>query len=160
MSVLQTSLNTPLPSTNGQLWIGNTGSLPSVGTLSNGTNIGITNGAGTISIGATGGATFTWQNSSPTLMTAFNGYINNASTGNYTLPTSPNIGDIYIIQGLGFAYSIVAGANQHVYLNANAGTTLTTSAIYAAITILCINNNPTNMQFPTFVTNAATFTIS
>ena len=160
MSVLQTSLNVPLPATNGQLLIGNTGSLPTVSTLTGGTNIGITNGAGTITVGAIGAANITWQNSSPTLMAAFNGYVNNASTGNYTLPTSPNVGDTYSVQSLGFIFSIVAGTNQHIVWKTVSGTTLAGSSLYGATTLICVNENPTNMQFAMLGKNNGTFTLT
>lgn len=161
MSTLQTSLNTPLPTTNGQLLIGHTGSLPSVNTLTAGNSVAITNGAGSVTLGITGYFGVIWQNSTPTTMTAFNGYINNSTTGTYTLPSSPNFGDIYIVLGLGFSFVITASApNQHIYFGAASGTHLTTSNAYSDITVLCANANPANMQFTVLSTTATEFTLS
>src|ERR1700691_5374184 len=48
------------PLTNGQIIIGSTGATPVAGTITQGTNISVTNTAGTITIAATGTAATTW----------------------------------------------------------------------------------------------------
>lgn len=47
--------------TNGQLWIGSTGNPPTAATLTQGANITITNGAGSITIASTGGSSTPYQ---------------------------------------------------------------------------------------------------
>src|SRR6185437_13259300 len=44
--------------TNGQLWIGSTGNVPSISTLTAGTNMVVTNGAGSISLATSSAPTF------------------------------------------------------------------------------------------------------
>lgn len=109
-SVLVTS-STGVPSwvgplTNGQLIIGSTGATPAVATLSPGTGVTITNGAGTITISATGsGGTVTSVTASTPL----------ASTGGNT----PNISLSGIVS------EIHGGTNQSTY---TLGDTLYSSA--------------------------------
>ena len=81
---------TSLALTNGQLAIGNTGNDPSAATLSAGTGVTITNGAGTISVSAVGGAlTWTVVTGATQAMAVNNGYIaNRAGTVAFSLPTT------------------------------------------------------------------------
>ena len=55
MSGTNNATNTPRLTTNGQLMIGSTGTTPAAATLTAGSNVTITNGAGTITIAATSG---------------------------------------------------------------------------------------------------------
>lgn len=83
------------PMTNGQLQIGNTGNAPTLGTITAGTGIAVTNGAGTIAIATTGASSGTTWNpvGSNITMSPYNGYIN-VSSNNYNLqlPTTPVVG--------------------------------------------------------------------
>ena len=107
MSSLNNSLNVPLPANNGELWIGNTGNLPSVSALTAGTGISITNGAGSITIATS----LTLANVLPDSATfvplvAGTIYIStNVVSGatTFVLPTSPVVGDIFKIVGYGSA---------------------------------------------------------
>lgn len=81
------------PLTNGQLLIGSTSNDPSPATLTAGTGVTITNGAGTITI-ASSGAGMTWTDQSGSFNAVVgNGYfLTGASTP--TLPVSPSEGDV------------------------------------------------------------------
>lgn len=89
--------------TNGQLIIGSTTATPTAATLTSGTGISITNGAGSITIASTGSG-MSWTTVSGTTQAAAvnNGYItNNAGAVTVTLPTTFAIGDTVTIKGLG-----------------------------------------------------------
>ena len=89
--------------TNGQVIIGNTGNTPGAATLTAGTGISITNGAGSITI-ATSASGMTWTTVTGTTQSAAvnNGYIaNNAGAVTITLPTTFAIGDTVEVKGLG-----------------------------------------------------------
>jgi hypothetical protein len=93
---------TSLALTNGQLAIGSTGADPSAATLTAGTGIAITNGAGTITIATTGGAV-TWTTETVSFSAAVdNGYIINSGGALVvaTLPATAAIGDTVEIVGL------------------------------------------------------------
>src|SRR5580692_6425864 len=89
--------------TNGQLPIGSTGADPTLATLTAGTGVSITNGAGSITINATGGA-LTWTDVTGTTqaMAVNNGYTaNNAGTVTLTLPATAAYGTIMAVVGKG-----------------------------------------------------------
>lgn len=89
--------------TNGQVIIGNTSNTPAAATLTAGTGISITNGAGSITI-ASSTSGMTWTTISGTTQSAAvnNGYItNNAGAVTVTLPTTFAIGDTIEVKGLG-----------------------------------------------------------
>ncbi len=106
-SVLITSA-TGVPSmsgamTNGQLIIGNTGASPTAATLTAGTGISISNGAGSITITSVGGGTATVSIAGTSQAAAVNTryIVANAAQTTITLPTTFSIGDTVIIKGLG-----------------------------------------------------------
>lgn len=81
------------PLTNGQLLIGSTGVAPATAALTAGTGIGITNGAGSITINSTG-AGLTWSDTSGALAALSNhGYFTTAAS-TPTLPAAPANGDV------------------------------------------------------------------
>jgi len=100
--------------TNGQLPIGSAGADPVLATLTAGTGISITNGAGSISIAATG-AGFTWSDTSGTVTaSAENGYFITAACTS-TLPASPSEGDtIKYIVDTASALTITAAGSQKI----------------------------------------------
>jgi hypothetical protein len=108
------------PLTNGQLLVGSTGAAPIRTTLTAGANISITNGAGSISIAATGLAGFSWTTVTGTTqaMLGNNGYItNNAGVVTLTLPASSVVGDEIDIIGQGAGgWAIAQGAGQQVII--------------------------------------------
>jgi hypothetical protein len=112
--------------TDGQLLIGATAS-PNirVATLTAGTGITVTNGAGSITIAATGGG-FTWTEVSGTTqnISVQNGYIaNNAGLVTLTLPVTAAIGDTFQIVGKGAGlFTIAQNANQSIRLGGSTST--------------------------------------
>lgn len=132
--------------TNGQLAIGNTGNAPSAATLTQGSGITITNGAGTITIAATGSG-FTWSviTADQTAATA-NGYIcNKAGTLTITLPASPTAGDYFAVTGINTATGakIAQNANQQIFFGTSSTTVGATGYIQSinirdSATLVCV----------------------
>ncbi len=89
--------------TNGQLIIGSTSATPTAATLTAGTGISITNGAGSITISSsTSGMTWTTVSGTTQSAAVNNGYItNNAGAVTVTLPTTFAAGDAIEVKGLG-----------------------------------------------------------
>lgn len=138
------------PLTDGQLLIGDTaGVSPAAATLTAGTGIAIVNGAGSITISATGTG-FTWNEVTGTsqAIAVDNGYIaNNAGLVTFTLPASASLGDTFQIVGKGAGlFSIAQNAGQTIHYVASdtttgAGGSLTAIEQYAAIEIVCTTAN-------------------
>jgi hypothetical protein len=118
---------TSLALTNGQLAIGNTSNDPSAATLTAGTGVSISNGAGSITINAVGsGLTWTVVTGTTQAAAVNNGYIaNNAGTVQVTLPATSAVGDIVAVTGINNAtgWQIKQNAGNQIFL----GTTTTTS---------------------------------
>lgn len=114
--------------TNGQLVIGVTGSTPVPATLTAGSNISIVNGAGSITIAASGLAGFSWNMVTGTSanMLSHNGYIaNNAGLVTLNLPATSAVGDEIDVIGMGAGgWLIQAGVGQTIVL----GSSTTSSA--------------------------------
>lgn len=177
MSQLTNSINAPTPFavnkggtgnsaalTNGQLWIGNTGNTPSIGTITAGTNISVTNGAGTITVANTAAAGVVWQDigsSTSVNLVANNGYITASSNPLFTLPALPAVGDTYLISGRlsGTGYRVNLQIFDIIEYNGVPGSLLTTTAPNAAITIVCTTGG-TPAVFCVLSTNGSTFTLT
>lgn len=140
------------PLTNGQLLIGSTGADPVAAALTAGTNISVTNGAGSISIASTGHASVTWTNVTGTsaTMTSNKGYIaNNAGLVTLTLPATSVIGDELLIVGTGAGgWTIAQAAGQSI--NASLGSTtvgvggsLSSTNRYDSVNLVCTAANTT-----------------
>jgi len=89
--------------TNGQLAIGSTGADPVLATLTAGTGVSITNGAGSITIAATGTTTLNYMlvNTTPYVVAATDDYLGVDSSGGaiqINLPNAPSTGRVYIIK--------------------------------------------------------------
>ena len=133
--------------TDGQLLIGNTGSPPTLATLTAGIGITITNGSGSITIDANNGA-MDWTEitvTGPTSMAVDNGYIaNNAGVVGLTLPATAVIGDIIKVDGKGAGgWSIGQNAGQTIHFLAQdtttgAGGSLASTTQYDCVTLRCI----------------------
>lgn len=135
---------------NGQLIIGSTGAAPVAATLTAGTNISITNGAGSITINGTGAAGFTWNDvTSGTQTLAVNqGYVtdNGASLVTYTLPTTAALGSIIEIAGFSSGLFTVAQNTGQKINFGNQSTTVTTGSITSTnandyVRLLCVQAN-------------------
>lgn len=143
---------TSLALTNGQLAIGNTGNDPSAATITAGTGITVTNGAGSITIAGVG-AGLTWSVVTGTSQTAAinNGYIaNNAGQVVVTLPTTAAVGSIIAVTGMNNAtgWQIAQSSGQQVFFGSSSTTlgatgTLTSTATRDTVYLLCIVANTT-----------------
>lgn len=112
--------------TNGQVVIGSTGATPVAATLTAGVNISITNGAGSITIAASGSGGFSWTNVTGTsqAMAPNSGYVaDNAGLVTLTLPASSVLGDEAAVVGKGAGgWLIQCGGGQTIVVG-NATTT-------------------------------------
>lgn len=134
--------------TDGQLWVGSTSTplVPVRATLTPGTNIGITNGAGTIIVAATGPASWTFvvNNNTTVTMSPWITYSNNSPSGpvQFKLPSSATLGDKYkIVSRQQSSFNIIRNggpAAGSIYYNNNSGGTLTTTSLTSGITLVCV----------------------
>jgi hypothetical protein len=139
---------------DGQLLIGAT-VFPNirVATLTPGAGIGITNGAGTITIDAVGGG-FSWHETTsitnPTSLVTQNGYIaKGAPVVQFLLPAAASVGDTFKIVGHGNLWTLKQNALQTISLGALTSTpgvtgALTATQIKDTIEIVCVT---TNLEF-------------
>ena len=142
---------TSLALTNGQLAIGSTGADPSAATLTAGTGVTITNGAGSITVNAVGaGLTWSTITTATQAMSVNNGYIaNRAGTVAFTLPTTSAVGDIVAVTGINTAtgWSIAYTTNQQIFLG-TASSTITSGSIASinirdTVFMVCVTANLT-----------------
>lgn len=141
---------TSLALTNGQLAIGSTGADPSAATLTAGAGVSITNGAGSITISATGGG-LTWTVVTGTTQAAAvnSGYIaNNAGQVTITLPATSAVGDTVAVTGINNAtgWKIAQNAGNQIFFGtssttAGTGGSLTSTATRDAVRLLCTSTN-------------------
>lgn len=110
--------------TNGQILIGSTGVVPVAATITQGSGVVVTSGAGSIKIDAVGGA-LTWSDTSGAVLTVINnGYFCSAAA-TPTLPAAPSEGDVVaVIVDAGALVTITANAGQKIRL----GNTLSAAA--------------------------------
>lgn len=115
------------PLTNGQLLVGSTGADPVAAAITAGTNVTVTNGAGSITIAASGHASVSWSTIAGTTQAAAvnKGYIPlNVALTTITLPASSVVGDELIIVGSGSGgWSIAQNANQMIHIGSAVSTT-------------------------------------
>ena len=142
------------PLTNGQLIVGSTGATPVAATLTAGSGITITNGAGTITISSPDIST-NWVVVTGTTQNIANGtaYIaNNASQITFTLPTTAAVGDLFSINGLGGGgWKIAQNSGQNIRIGSTVSTTGTGGSInstnqYDSVTFVCVVANTTWIQ--------------
>ena len=113
--------------TNGQIPIGSTGADPVLATITAGMGVTVTNGAGSITLSASGGG-LTWVDVTGVSQTvsASHGYVSdNAGTVTFTLPASCTFGDVFEIVGLQGGWTLAQNANQKVLI----GSTVTTVGV-------------------------------
>lgn len=141
---------TSLALTDGQLAIGSTGVDPSAATLTAGTGVSITNGAGSITINAAGGGlSWTVVTGTTQAMAVNNGYIaNNAGVVTATLPATSAVGDIVAITGINNAtgWKIAQNAGNQIFFGASsttagAGGFLQSTATRDTVTLVCTSVN-------------------
>lgn len=139
--------------TNGQVVIGSTGATPTAATLTAGTNISITNAAGSITINSSGVAAFTWHNvATPTQTFAVNqGYITNngATLVTYTMPVIAAQGSVIRVAGFSAGGWIIAqNASQEIFLGSQhttvgVGGSLASTNANDQLELLCVVSNTT-----------------
>jgi len=135
--------------TNGQLPIGSTGADPTLATLTAGTGVSITNGAGSITINAVGaGMTWTVVTGATQAMSVNNGYIaNRAGTVAFSLPTTSAVGDMVAVTGINTAtgWSIAYTTNQQIFFGTSSATittgSLASTAIRDTVYLVCVVAN-------------------
>lgn len=142
-------INLGLPAlTNGQLWIGSTGVDPAPATITPGTNISVSNGAGTITIAATGLAGIGWVNvtSGTQAMVADTGYVADKSTlVTFTLPVTAAFGTVQYVVGLGSGgWQIDTNAGQNIQIGSgNATSSVASTNQYDTIHLVCVTADTT-----------------
>lgn len=137
--------------TNGQVVIGSTGATPTAATLTAGTGIGITNGAGAITLNAVGsGLTWSVVTIDGTLAVNTGTIANKAGTLAMALPATSAVGDIIAITGINTAtgWQITQAAGQRIFYGTSSTTlgatgTLTSQNIRDSITMVCTVANTT-----------------
>lgn len=142
---------TSLALNNGQLAIGSTGADPSAATLTAGTGISISNGAGSITINGVGsGLTWSVITGASQAMSVNNGYIaNRAGTVAFTLPTTSAVGDMLAVTGINTAtgWSIGYTTNQQIFFGTSSATittgTLASVNIRDTVYLVCVVANLT-----------------
>lgn len=125
------------PLTDGQLIIGSTGASPVAASISAGTGITVTPGAGTITI-ATSLSVLTWSViTADQAITVSNGYIcNKAGLLTLTLPATPTAGQVFAVTGMNTAvgWRIAQNANQQIFMGTSS-TTIGVSGYIESINI-------------------------
>lgn len=132
------------PLTNGQLVIGSTGVKSVAATLTAGDGVGITNGAGSITIAATGGG-LPWSVETGAAVAAAidSGYIANRAGGvTFTLPTTAAVGSILRICSIQGLWTIAQNAGESIVFGAftttvGAGGSLVATNVGDTIEIVC-----------------------
>ena len=138
--------------TAGQILIGTTASDPAAASISSGTNINVVSASGSITINATGFASFAWNDvtSGTQAMAVNQGYItdNGASLVTYTLPAVAAIGTVVRVSGKSSGgWTIAQNTGQSIFFG-DKQTTVTTgslssSNLHDTVELLCTTANTT-----------------
>lgn len=118
--------------TNGYLYIGNGSGNPVAATLTAGTGLNVTNGAGSIQLDIKGGGvTWTVVTDATQAGAVNNGYITNRGGGvTVTLPDTAAVGSIVEICGMAGLWVLAQNAGETVYF----GNTNTTTGVGGSLT--------------------------
>lgn len=146
------AIKTVAAMTDGQVIIGSTGADPVPTSITAGSGISLTSGAGTLTIASIGGG-ITWQTTSANvaLMSINNGYICISPGGALTLglPTTAAVGSIVRVSLSGAtSWQVTQAAGQSVRIGSNittvgAGGSLTSTAQGDSVEIVCVVANTT-----------------
>lgn len=138
------------PLTNGQLLIGSTGADPVAAAITAGSGISVTNGAGSISIAATGNAPYVEVTGTSQSMSTNTEYTaNNAGLVTLTLPAAANIGDEVTVNGKGAGgWTIAQNASQLIHFGSSVTTTgtggsLSSTNLWDNVKVKCVTANTT-----------------
>jgi len=134
---------------NGAIPIGSVGADPVIATITAGSGINITNGAGSITIASTGGGVgWTEVTGATQALAVNNGYIlNNAGLVTATLPATASVGDTIEIVGKGAGGWLIAqNAGQTIHFISSDTTTgvggsLASTVQYDCVELVCITAN-------------------
>lgn len=145
------STNTPQLTVNGQTFIGSAGNNPVAATLTPGTGISVTNGAGSITISSSGSAGWVDQTTASVTMAVNTGYTSDdgASLVTFTLPATASIGDFVEINGKGSGLFTIAQASGQIIHFGNlastsgAGGSVSSTLQYDCIRLRCSTANTT-----------------
>jgi len=137
--------------TNGQVIIGSTGATPTAATITAGTGISITNGAGSITIANTAlGSSWSVVTSSQTLAAGHSYAANSVSQLTFTLPLTAAVGDTYQILSINTGGFVTAQAVTQQIFMGNLSDTLGASGTITSnstsgdwIEIVCVVANTT-----------------
>lgn len=131
--------------TDGQLLIGDTGGAPVAAAITAGAGITVTNGAGSITIAASGAEGYTEVTGTSAALAVNAGYIaNNAALVTLTLPATAAIGDVFYIVGKGAGlWRVAQNAGQTIYYGDKVSTAGTGGYIEAthardSLKIVCV----------------------
>lgn len=141
--------NTPQLTLNGQLIIGSTGVNPVAATLIAGSGISITNGAGSITVSASGSAGWVDQTTGTVTMAVNTGYTADAGASliTFTLPATSAIGDFIEINGKSSGlYTIAQATGQQIHFGniastSGAGGSVSSTLQFDCIRLRCITAN-------------------
>lgn len=108
---------------NGQLLIGSTGAQPVAATITGGSNINVSNAAGSITISSTAGAT-TWASiTGNTTAATGNGYFVTSNAVQVALPASSALGDTFqVCLAGGTSWTITQAAGQQIFFGSSSTT--------------------------------------
>ena len=136
--------------TNGQLAIGSTGVDPVAATITAGTGVSVSNGAGTITVNALGGG-LSWSVVTGVSQSATvnNGYVaNNAGQVVVTLPAVSAVGDVVGVTGINNAtgWKLAQNAGNQIFMGTSsttAGATgyLESTATRDSVFVMCTSVN-------------------
>lgn len=143
------STNTPELTVNGQTFIGSAGNNPVAATLTGGAGISIANGAGSITISASGSAGWVDQTTSSVTMAVSTGYTADAGASliTFTLPATSVIGDFVEINGKGSGlFTIAQATGQLIHFGnlastSGAGGSVSSTLQFDCIRLRCITAN-------------------
>lgn len=139
--------------TNGQMIMGSTGATPALNTLTAGSGIGIVNGAGTVTISATGILPYVDNTATtPVTMVPNTVYGNNrAGTTLYNLPSSFTVGSVFEIVGVtGTAWNLIRGGSTSMRLGSQT-TILEIDSQNAGASIKLIATSTTTLTVVSYV---------
>lgn len=126
---------------NGQIPIGSAGADPALATITPGINISVTNGAGSITIAATGPGGITWVDQAGASVTmAVNTYYiaDNAGLVTFTLPAVAPLGSMFAIVGKGAGgWTLVEATGQTIQFG-TITTTVTTGSLSSLSRYDCV----------------------